>query len=277
MSTSQTAAGVPEVSPHRIAEDTWLIPNLAHAGPGVYLPVNTMVIRGQQPIVVDTGAPIHRDSWFKQVFSLLEPEDIRWIYISHDDGDHVGNLHELLDRAPNATLVVNYFITERLALDHALPLDRMIWLGPGDHLDAGDRSLRLVVPPIFDGPTTRALFDERSRVLWSVDSFAALTPGALHEHGDMPPDLYDETFRAINSFVSPWHQWLDPVKYGRHVDELARMNPVATASAHGPVLRGEAIDDAFARVRAMAGNPIVQPPGQETLDELVATVLRQEA
>jgi len=68
---------VPEVSPHRIAEDTWLIPNLARAGPGVYLPVNTMVIRGQQPIVVDTGAPIHRDSWFKRVFSLLEPEDIR--------------------------------------------------------------------------------------------------------------------------------------------------------------------------------------------------------
>jgi hypothetical protein len=66
-------AGVPEVSSHRIAEDTWLIPNLAHAGPGVYLPVNTMVIRGQQPIVVDTGAPIHRDSWFKQSSRCWSP------------------------------------------------------------------------------------------------------------------------------------------------------------------------------------------------------------
>ena len=264
---------VPAVAPHRIADDTWLIPNLYAAGPGIFLPVNTMVIRGEQPIIVDTGAPIHRDSWLDQVFSLVEPDDVRWIYLSHDDGDHTGQLHETLARCRNATLVVNFFITERLALEHALPLDRMIWLGPDDVLDAGDRRLRLVVPPIFDGPTTRALFDERSRVLWSVDSFAAMAPGAVHEHADLPPDLYDETFRLLNSLVSPWHQWLDADKYGRHVTGIERMQPVAVASAHGPVLRDAAIADAFARVRAMAGQPIVAPPGQELLDEMVSAML----
>lgn len=262
----------PAVAPHRVADDTWLIHNLAPAGPGVFLPVNSMLIRGEQPIVVDTGAPIHRDSVLEQVFSLVEPEDVRWIYVSHDDGDHIGALHELLAACPNATLVANFFITERLALERALPLERMIWLGPGDALDAGDRTLHLVVPPIFDGPATRALFDDTSRVLWSVDSFAALTPVASPEGTDLPPDLYDETFRLLNSLVSPWHQWLDEEKYGRHVHALAALDPVATASAHGPVLRGSAIDDAFARVCAMAGQPIVPPPGQELLDELLATL-----
>jgi flavorubredoxin len=266
---------VPTVAPHRVTDDTWLIPNLAHAGPDVFLPVNTMVIRGEQPVIVDTGAPVHRDSWLEQVFSLVDPDDVRWIYLSHDDGDHTGQLHEALERCRNATLVVNFFITERLALEHALPLDRMVWLGPGESLDVGDRRLHLVVPPIFDGPTTRALFDERSRVLWAVDSFAALAPGAVHEHGDLPPELYDDTFRLLNSLVSPWHQWLDEAKYGRHVDSVAALQPAAVASAHGPVLRGPAIDDAFSRVRAMAGQPIVQPPGQELLDQLVATVLAE--
>ena len=41
------------------------------------------------------------------------------------------------------------------------------------------------------------------------------------------------------------HQWLDADKYGRHVDRVASLEPVATASAHGPVLRGAAIEDAF--------------------------------
>jgi flavorubredoxin len=263
----------PTVAPHRLAEDTWLIPHLYAAGPAAYVPVNTMVIRGEQPIIVDTGAPIYRESWLEQVFSLVDPEDVRWIYLSHDDGDHTGGLHEALARCPNATLVVNFFITERLALEQALPLDRMIWLGPGDTLDAGDRRLHLVVPPIFDGPTTRALFDEKSRVLWSVDSFAAMAPGAVHEHAYLPPDLYDETFRLFNSLISPWHQWLDADKYGRHVTGIERLEPIATASAHGPVLRGAAITDAFARVRAMAGQPIVEPPGQPLLDELVASML----
>lgn len=266
-------APVPTTSPQRVADDTWLIPNLAPAGADVFLPVNSVVIRGEQPMVVDTGAPIHRDHWFEQVFSLVEPEDVRWIYLSHDDGDHMGNLHELLDLAPQATLVVNFFITERIALEKALPIDRMIWLGPGDTLDAGDRRLELIVPPIFDGPTTRALFDHSTQFLWAVDSFAALTPGAIHHVEDVPTEIYDETFAALNSFVSPWHQWLDPVAYGRHVSKVQALGPTAVASAHGPILRGDAIPDAFDRVRAMAGQPIVPTPGQELLDEMVASVL----
>lgn len=264
---------VPDVAPHRVARDTWLIPNLAPVGPDVYLPVNSMVILGQEPIVVDTGAPIHTDSWFSQVFSLVDPEEVRWIYLSHDDGDHMGSLHRLLELAPNATLVVNFFITERLALEQALPLERMIWLGPGDHLDAGDRRLHLIVPPIFDGPTTRALYDESTSVLWAVDSFAAMAPGAVFDVTDLPPDLYRETFAQLNSLVSPWHQWLDPTRYARHVATVENLRPRAVASAHGPVLTGAAITDAFARVRAMAGQPIVEPPGQALLDELVAAVV----
>jgi flavorubredoxin len=229
-----------------------------------------MVIRGDQPVVVDTGAPVHRDSWLQQVFSLVEPDDIRWIYLSHDDGDHYGNLHELLEYSPKATLVANFFITERLALESALPLDRMIWLDPGDRLEVGDRTLRLVLPPIFDGPTTRALLDERSRILWAVDSFAAFSPGPVYERADTPDELFIESFSLLNSLVSPWHQWLDPIPYGRHVGALEALAPTAIASAHGPVLRGDAIADAFGRVRTMAGQPIRQPPGQPLLDELVA-------
>jgi flavorubredoxin len=264
---------VPHVAPHPVAPDTWLIPNLAATGPGTYLPVNSMLILGREPIVVDTGAPIHRDSWFRQVLSLVDPEDIRWIYLSHDDGDHMGGLHDMLAMAPNARLVVNFFITERLALEKGLPLHRMVWLGPGDHLDAGDRRLQLLVPPIFDGPATRALYDERTSVLWAVDSFAAMTPGAVHEVADLPREMYDETFALLNSLISPWHQWLDPDRYARHVATVERLQPRAIASAHGPVLTGTAIGDAFARVRAMAGRPIVQPPGQALLDELIADVL----
>lgn len=268
-----TQSQVPDVMPHLVVPDTYLIPNLYQAGPDAFLPVNSMVILGKEPIVVDTGAPIHTESWFRQVFSLVDPEDIRWIYLSHDDGDHTGSLHRLLELAPNATLVVNFFITERLALEKALPLDRMIWLGPGEHLDAGDRRLHLIVPPIFDGPTTRALYDERTSVLWAVDSFAAMTPDAIHEIADLPTDLYDETFALLNSLVSPWHQWLDPARYARHVATVEGLRPEAVASAHGPVLRGAAITDAFRRVRAMAGQPIVQPPGQPLLDDLVAALL----
>ena len=268
---------VPVTSPHRIADETWLIPNLAAGGPDSYLMVNSMLIRGEEPIVVDTGAPIHTDHWFEQVFSLVEPEDIRWIFLSHDDGDHRGSLQKLLELAPQARLITNFFATERIELEEKLPTERLVWLEPGDAIDIGDRRLRLVLPPIFDGPTTRGLYDERTAVLWAVDSFGAFTPGAVYDVADIPRDLYDETFPMINSLVSPWHQWLDPAVYRRHADEVESLGLLAVASAHGPVLTGDAIHDAFDRVRAMAGAPRVIPPGQPMLDEMIAALLAEPA
>ena len=270
-------ASVPATGAHPIAADTWLITNLAPAGPDVYVPANSMLIKGTEPVVVDTGAPVHRDQWFEQVFSLVEPEDVRWVFLSHDDGDHMGNLHELLDLCPKATVVANFFIHKRLTLDRPLPLARMRWMGPGESFDAGDRRLHLVVPPIFDGPTTRGLYDERTSVLWAVDSFAALTPGAVFDAADVPREIYDETFPLLNSLTSPWHQWLDPTRYGRHVDSVEGLDLAAVASAHGPVLKGDAIPDAFGRARALAGAPIVVPPGQPLLDDLVAAALAEAA
>jgi flavorubredoxin len=267
---------VPATTPHRVADDTWLITNLVPGGPGAYIGMNSLVIRGEQPVVVDTGTPLHHDNWFKQVFSLVEPEDVRWVYISHDDGDHVGNLHELLELCPNATVVANFFSTERMSVEHhPFPLHRLRWLEAGESLDVGDRRLHLVIPPIFDGPATRGLYDDKTSVLWSVDTFAAMVAGDAFAVEDVPKEMYDETFTLLNSLISPWHQWLDPARYRRHCDELESLGIVATASAHGPVLRGAAIPDAFERVRAMAGVPRVQPPGQPMLDEIIAATLLQ--
>jgi flavorubredoxin len=266
---------VPTVEPYRIADDTYLIPNLVPAEPGTFVMVNTMVILAEEPVIVDTGAPLHREQWLRNVESIVDPGDVRWVFLSHDDGDHLGNMHPILELAPQATVVANFFSNERAALepDRALPITRQVWLEEGTSFDAGDRRLRLFRPPVFDGPTTRGLYDERTGVMWAADSFAALTTGAVYEAPDLPSDLYDETFTLFNSLIAPWHQWLSPEVYGRHVDAIEAIAPTAIASAHGPVLRGAFIPGAFDRVRALAGQPIVPPPGQETLDAIVAQVL----
>lgn len=278
MTASDLAPVVPDVPvalPQRIAPDTFLIPNLTPAEPGTYVFVNSLVILAAEPVVVDTGAPLFRERWVDAVSSVVDPSDVRWVFLSHDDGDHIGNLAEILDLAPNATVVTNFFSNERVMLDRPgeMPVDRQVWLEAGSSFDAGDRRLHLFRPPIFDGPTTRGLYDERTGVMWAVDSFAALTTGAVYDAVDLPCDLYDGSFQLFNSLVSPWHAWLDPRTYRRHVDSIEAIAPTTIASAHGPVLRGSFIPGAFDRVRAMAGAPNVPPPGQETLDALIAQTL----
>ena len=272
--TALIAPPVPETQPYLIAPETFLIPNLVPAGDGVYLMVNSMVIRGAEPVIVDTGAPIHRELWLEKVFSVVEPEDVRWIFLSHDDGDHTGGLLDVLERCPNATFVTNFFTVERLALEKpALPLERMRWLQAGESFDAGDRTLHLFKPPIFDGPTTRGLYDPTTAVMWIVDTFASLVPGAVYDVHDVPREMLDETLPMFNSLVSPWHQWLDPAAYRRHVDDIEAMGVLAAASAHAAVMTGDALHAAFDTVRDLAGKPIIPGPGQETLDEMVAAIL----
>jgi flavorubredoxin len=263
---------VPTTTPQLIAPETFLIPNLAPAGDGLFLPVNSVVIRGQEPVIVDTGAPVHRERWLEKVFSVVEPADVRWIFLSHDDGDHTGGLLDAIELCPRATLVTNFFSVERLALEKpALPLERMRWIEPGGTFDAGDRTLHLFKPPVFDGPTTRGLYDPTTAAMWIVDTFPCLTPGAVHDVHELPRDFVAENIRAMNSLVSPWHQWLDPAAYGRHVDDIEALGVLAIASAHGPIMTGDAIHEGFDIVRDLAGKPIIAAPGQELLDTLVAT------
>jgi flavorubredoxin len=273
MHADDVLSGVPTTDPVEIAPETFLIPNLFPAGEGLYVPVNAMLIRGAEPVIVDTGAPIHRELWLEKVFSLVEPEDVRWIFLSHDDGDHTGGLLDAMELCPRATLVTNFFSVERLALEKpALPLDRMRWIDEGGVLDAGDRQLHLFKPPIFDGPTTRGLFDPTTAAMWIVDTFACLTPGTLDVH-EMPRDLLEQSMPEMNSLVSPWHQWLDPAAYHRHVDAVEGLGVLTVASAHGPVVTGDAIRQAFEVVRGLAGQPILPAPGQELLDQLIAQVV----
>jgi flavorubredoxin len=273
--TPSTFSVVPSPLPELIAPETFLIPNLALAPDGLFLPVNSMVIRGREPVIVDTGAPVHREQWLEKVFTVVEPEDVRWVFLSHDDGDHTGGLFDVLERCPHATLVTNFFSVERLRIEKpALPLSRMRWVEPGGSFDAGDRVLHLFRPPVFDGPTSRGLFDPKSGAMWIVDSFPCFTPGTL-DADEMPQDLLAQVMPALSSAISPWHAWLDPAAFNRHVDAVEALGAHTAASAHGPVLRGERLDDAFDRTRTLAAMPIIPTPGQELLDSLLAPTLAE--
>jgi glyoxylase-like metal-dependent hydrolase (beta-lactamase superfamily II) len=76
------------MKPYAIAKDTWVIPHVFPAPPFGNINVNSMIIRGREPVIVDTGPPGVRSSWLEQAWSIVDPKDVRWIFLSHDDGDH---------------------------------------------------------------------------------------------------------------------------------------------------------------------------------------------
>jgi flavorubredoxin len=256
--------------PYSIASETWLIPTLAADPGGGCFSAHTLVIRGQQPVIVDTGCRLVRDQWTEQVFSVVDPLDVRWVFLSHDDHDHIGNLDVVLEHCPNATLVANFSIVARLIGDVELPLHRMRWVDAGQSFDVGDRALVAVRPPMFDSPATRGLFDPTTGLLWGVDSFGSNVPGEVYEAVDVPAEMFDASFAVMNAWNTPWLEWADRDRFARHLAQSRSLPIEVIASAHGPLLRGDRIDDAFERTLGLVGQTPPPTPGNETLDLLAS-------
>lgn len=265
-------------APTRIAPDTFVIHD--HHGEGhapVMVPLNTMVIRGEEPVVVDTGVSENREQYFEDLFGIVEPEDIRWVFISHDDVDHTGNLNELMAAAPNATLVVNWFTVERMGGTLEVPLNRMRWVGDGESLAVGDRVLQAVRPPVFDAPTTRGLFDPSTGVYWASDSFAAPMTELVVNAGQIDQEFWTEGMAMFHQYISPWFEMLDDNLYQRSVDRLERLGISTIAACHAPTIDWNLVPAALRNIRTFASVDVPDMPGQEVLDQIVASMPTEAA
>ena len=251
-------------APYRVAPDTYVIPELVAGPPGTYVPLNSMVITGAEPVIVDTGNELSRDEWMSAAFSVVDPADVRWIFLSHDDHDHIGNLTAVLDACPKATLVTNWFTVERTHPAMELPLDRMRWVNPGESFDAGDRTFVAVRPPIFDSPTTRGLYDTRPASTGRSDCFASLLPGHVTESDDAPDDLWRDSFTFFAQMVSPWVLLTDPVRFVATVEEIARLDITAVAGGHMARLQGDRFHESLDLLRELPSRRAPRCRGRPT-------------
>ena len=270
--TFAPVAPVTYVPPTRVAADTWVIHSVQPAlGEPLFVYLNSMVIRGAEPMIVDTGTIANRDQWLHDVFSLVEPEDVRWIFLSHDDVDHTGNLDETLTACPNAQLVCNWAMVERHTNCFSFPLHRCRWIADGEDLDIGDRTLRALRPPVYDSPTTRGLYDPTTGVYWAVDSFATPLPDPKMSIADLDPEFWNFGLMLFAlGAVSPWLSMVDEAKYGRYVDRVQGLDITTIACCHSPVIEGPFIDRAFARIRELPTVDAPALPDQSVLDQIVA-------
>ena len=221
-------------SPIRVADETFVIP-MPFQMPGFgILYINSMVIRGQEPILVETSAPIVRDDFLQTAFSLVDPKDVRWIFLSHDDRDHSGNIMQVLEACPNARLVTNFVGLGRMTEEFDLPVRRIYFVNDGETFSAGDRTLAAIRPPYYDSPATRGLWDASTGVYYAADAFGAVVPGECEYVGDVDADVYNTGFNWFNRANSPWHEITDPTKVNAVVDRIRRLEPRVIVSAHGP-------------------------------------------
>lgn len=255
-------------APRPITPDIHILP--AHApipGLGV-LAVNAFVIKAKEPVLVDTGMGIEGDEFLRALEAVIDPRDLRWIWLTHDDADHVGNLRAVMAAAPEARLVAHSLAVLRTSTAWAVPLERVHWLNPDESIDAGDRTLTAVRPPLFDNPTTIGIHDDRSGALFSADCFGALLAAPALEVEEIEASALAQGLSGWASLDSPWVHMVEPGAFSRVLATTRRLAPRMILSSHLPVVRGngERLFD------LLAGLPSATPavaPNQEALRQIL--------
>lgn len=230
--TAKATVETREIAPQTTALESWFpIPDLG------LLAINTFVLGGAEPILVDTGVAPYREAFLKALSATVDLKKLRYIWISHADFDHVGNLEAVLKRAPKVEVVTTFLGSAKLALAGIAP-ERMRLIAPGEKLETADRTLHAAQPPYFDAPESLGFFDEKTRAAYVVDAFGALLEAPAEEARAIPFEQLETGLKTWAAIDAPWLKLCDERRFAAALSRVSDWDPSVLLTAHLPTARG---------------------------------------
>lgn len=258
------------------AADVHVLPtSLALPGVGV-LTINAYVMTAEEPVLIDTGIAADSDDFIAAVSSIVDPKELRWVWLTHDDADHTGNIQRIMELAPSAKLVTHGFSALRMATWWPVPMDRVHAIRFGDEIHAGDRTLTAVAPPLFDNPMSIGLLDRSTGALFSVDAFGALLPEPTQDASDVSPEALAGGMLGWATFDSPWMHVVDRERFKLVVDRVRQLQPTQIFSSHLPAARGTSLEEFLMVLQQVPDAEPFMPPDSEQFAQMIAAMAEQQ-
>lgn len=240
MSNEANTRAAPILRETRAIGSDWSLINAWAPLPGLgAIAINSLLLKGKEPLLVDTGIAPLGDAFMAALEREIDPADLAWIWISHADVDHIGALQRVLDRAPKAKVLTGYLGIAKLGL-LGFDLSRVQFLEPGSVFEAGGRRLHTVRPLYYDASETMGFFDPGASLLYSVDCFGAVLPAPAETVESVGAETLRAGMATWSSMDSPWLNAIDRAALGRGLAAIERLAPAHLVSAHLPVLEGKA-------------------------------------
>ncbi|HWF16018.1 MAG TPA: MBL fold metallo-hydrolase [Acidimicrobiales bacterium] len=257
---------------YKAAPDVDVITSTVEVADFGKLAINAFVIHASEPVLVDTGAVRESDDFMTALRTVIDPADLRWVWLTHTDFDHIGSLQRLLEENERLRVITSFLGVGIMGLATPLPMDRVYLVNPGQSVDVGDRTLTAVKPPAFDNPITQGLHDEQSGIFFSSDCFGAL----LDEVPECAEDLSEAALRQGQIFWasvdSSWLHQVDRAVFASQLDRIRSLEPTMVLSSHLPAARGASLERLLGALAAVPDAPTFVGPDQAALEQMLAGI-----
>ncbi len=168
--------------PLAIAEDeghkfVWLGLDEADLEKGI-LTNQYLVVDNGEAALLDPGGYFVFQRLYNSVAELVEPDDVKIIFYSHQDPDVIGSLNLVAEFFPNAKVFVSSLWTRFLPhLGTISGVDFVEIPDSGGEAVLGSSKLRFIQAHFLHSPGNFTVYDEKVKVLFSGDIGAAVFPG----------------------------------------------------------------------------------------------------
>lgn len=198
-----------------------------------HLQNNGFLLKGKSSMLVDTGANIHQEAWLANIESHIDLAEIDWLWLSHVDQDHIGNLRMLLARAKQLTVLAAPLTFAKLDLAGIRPKQVKL-ITEGDHIEIGDHHIEVIKPPVYDAPETLGFFDHYDGVMFLADSYGTpfIDPKDAASHLDQA-----DFFSAMREWATidvPWLSMIDNKKLLSKANRLSAFQAEHLLTSHLP-------------------------------------------
>jgi flavorubredoxin len=188
---------------------------------------NAYLVEGTEKVaLLDSVDPTMTDTLLEQ---LADVPKVDYIVSHHAEQDHSGSIGAVLEKFPEAKVVITPRAKDMLIDLLALPEDVFLTVDDGQEFSLGGRTLRFVYTPWVHWPETMVSYLKEEQILFSCDFFGShLASSALYVTDECR--VHESAKRYFAEIMTPFRPQI-----AKNLDKLSDYDIRLIAPSHGQI------------------------------------------